>query len=159
MANSKEIKKDKNEIQNKKEKLNQDEIKKTDLQVEDKKISNEPPVIPIDPRGTSDQMYSSKDKSFNHVIFEFKHQSGMITQKVCKIGFSWTIFFWGPFALAIREEWLEALVALIIPFFWLIWLPLAIVQNKRRICKYLQMPGWTLSTEDQEKLKVKGIAN
>ncbi len=35
-------------------------------------------------------------------------------EKEVKMGFSWTVFFFGPIALAIREQYIEAILCLII---------------------------------------------
>lgn len=85
-----------------------------------------------------------------------KNNAGVV--KTVKVGFSWTILFFGIFVYVFRGQWTEAVKMLIFSTltFGIYSLVQAFTANKKYV-QYLSEKGYTPATDsDTDKLKYKG---
>jgi hypothetical protein len=75
-------------------------------------------------------------------------------QRQVKVGFSWTVFFFGIFALAYRRQFGFAFLFLVLDLmlFWLPHLVYAFFANKH-LAEQLATEGWTLDYDNQAVAK------
>ena len=89
---------------------------------------------------------------------KLKHNAtGLI--KDCKVGFSWTTFFFGFWVCVFRQDWKHMLIQIgaAILTFGLSWLVFPFICNKMYIRSLLEKGYVPASDEDKSVLVAKGI--
>ena len=85
------------------------------------------------------------------------NDEGML--KEVKIGFSWTMLFFGALVPLHRTDWLHLLISLILTYLTqgLSWIAYPFIYNRLYIKKLLSKGWYSASPEDYQKLTEKGF--
>lgn len=91
------------------------------------------------------------------MLVKLKNEAGI--QKNPKLGFSWTMLFFGPFAPALRGDFKWAIISLVLACvtFGLAWFILPFIYNKKYVEGLLEKGYKPANKTSREILKEKGI--